>query len=48
MTCYSGIDLHSNNNLIVVSDEADRILCHPKHGAGEAAKAQVTVRTTDG
>jgi transposase len=24
---YSGIDLHSNNNVIVVSDEADHILC---------------------
>jgi transposase len=24
---YSGIDLHSNNNLAVVSDEADRIVC---------------------
>jgi transposase len=24
---YSGIDLHSNNSVIVVSDEADRILC---------------------
>ena len=24
---YSGIDLHSNNNVIVVSDAADRILC---------------------
>jgi transposase len=24
---YSGIDLHSNNNVVVVSDEADRVLC---------------------
>ena len=24
---YSGIDLHSNNNLTVVSDEADKVLC---------------------
>lgn len=24
---YSGIDLHSNNNVIVVSDEADRVVC---------------------
>jgi transposase len=24
---YSGIDLHSNNSVIVVSDEADRIVC---------------------
>ena len=26
MTCYSGIDLHSSNNVVVVSDEADRVL----------------------
>lgn len=26
MTCYSGIDLHSNNSVVVVSDEADRVL----------------------
>ena len=26
MTCYSGIDLHSNNSMVVVSDEADRTL----------------------
>jgi len=26
MTCYSGIDLHSNNSVVVVSDEADRAL----------------------
>lgn len=26
MTCYSGIDLHSTNNVVVVSDEADRVL----------------------
>ena len=25
MTCYSGIDLHSNNSVVVVSDEADRV-----------------------
>ncbi|HET7159521.1 MAG TPA: IS110 family transposase [Burkholderiales bacterium] len=24
---YSGIDLHSNNSVVVVSDEADRVLC---------------------
>src|SRR5437868_4516792 len=24
---YSGIDLHSNNSVVVVSDEADRIVC---------------------
>jgi transposase len=24
---YSGIDLHSNNSMVVVSDEADRIVC---------------------
>jgi transposase len=24
---YSGIDLHSNNSVVVVSDEADRLLC---------------------
>jgi transposase len=24
---YSGIDLHSNNSVIVVSDEADRVMC---------------------
>src|SRR6266540_4829277 len=24
---YSGIDLHSNNSMVVVSDETDRILC---------------------
>ena len=23
---YSGIDLHSNNSMVVVSDEADRVL----------------------
>ena len=23
---YSGIDLHSNNSVVVVSDEADRVL----------------------
>ena len=26
MKVYSGIDLHSNNNVVVVSDEADRVL----------------------
>lgn len=26
MRCYSGIDLHSNNSMVLVSDEADRIL----------------------
>ena len=26
MTCYSGIDLHSNNSVVVVIDEADRVL----------------------
>jgi transposase len=26
MTCYSGIDLHSTNSLVLVSDEADRVL----------------------
>jgi transposase len=26
MTCYSGIDLHSNNSVVLVSDEADRVL----------------------
>jgi transposase len=26
MTCYSGIDLHSNNSVVVVSEEADRVL----------------------
>jgi len=26
MTCYSGIDLHSNNSVVVVSDETDRVL----------------------
>jgi transposase len=26
MTCYSGIDLHSNNSVVVVGDEADRVL----------------------
>ena len=26
MTCYSGIDLHSNNSMVMVSDEADRVL----------------------
>ena len=26
MKNYSGIDLHSNNNLVVVSDEADRVV----------------------
>ena len=25
MTCYSGIDLHSTNSVVVVSDEADRV-----------------------
>jgi transposase len=25
MTCYSGIDLHSNNSVVVVSDVADRV-----------------------
>lgn len=25
MTCYSGIDLHSNNSVVLVSDEADRV-----------------------
>jgi len=25
MTCYSGIDLHSNNSVVVVSDKADRV-----------------------
>ena len=25
MTCYSGIDLHSNNGMVMVSDEADRV-----------------------
>jgi hypothetical protein len=24
---YSGIDLHSNNCVVLVSDEADRVLC---------------------
>lgn len=27
MKKYSGIDLHSNNSVVVVSDEADRIVC---------------------
>lgn len=26
MTCYSGIDLHSNNSVVLVSDEADRVV----------------------
>jgi transposase len=26
MTCYSGIDLHSNNSVVLVSDAADRVL----------------------
>lgn len=26
MTCYSGIDLHSNNSVVVVIDDADRVL----------------------
>jgi transposase len=26
MTCYSGIDLHSTNSVVVVSDEAERVL----------------------
>ena len=26
MTCYSGIDLHSTNSVVVVSDEADRVV----------------------
>ena len=30
---YSGIDLHSNNSVVVVSDEADRV-------AGAAAAAE--------
>lgn len=25
MTCYSGIDLHSNNSVVLVSDETDRV-----------------------
>ena len=24
---YSGVDLHSNNNVVVVSDEVDRVVC---------------------
>lgn len=31
MRKFSGIDLHSNNSLIVVSDEADRILYQRRH-----------------
>jgi transposase len=31
MKKFSGIDLHSNNSLIVVSDEADRILYQRRH-----------------
>lgn len=27
MRWYSGIDLHSNNSLVVVTDEADRVVC---------------------
>jgi len=27
---YSGIDLHSNNSVVVVSDEADRIVCRQR------------------
>ena len=26
MRWYSGIDLHSNNNVVLVSDEADRVV----------------------
>jgi transposase len=26
MTCYSGIDLHSNNSVVLVSDAADRVV----------------------
>jgi hypothetical protein len=27
MNTYSGIDLHSNNCVVAVSDEADRVCC---------------------
>ena len=30
MKVYSGIDLHSNNSVVVVSDEADRVLCRAR------------------
>src|SRR5215831_14477481 len=28
MACYSGIDLHSNNSVVVVIDDSDRVLYH--------------------
>ena len=31
MKKFSGIDLHSNNSLIVVSDEADKIVYQRRH-----------------
>jgi len=40
MTCYSGIDLHSTNSVVVVSDETDRVLYQrrlPNELAGIAA-----------
>ena len=27
---YSGIDLHSNNSVVVVTDEADRVVAHKR------------------
>ncbi len=34
---YSGIDLHSNNSVVVVSDEADRVM-YSKRLPNELAK----------
>src|SRR5437763_11674502 len=41
---YSGIDLHSNNSVVVVSDEADRVLCS-KRLPNELAKVLEALET---
>ena len=30
MMCYVGIDLHATNSVLVVIDEADRMLCQKR------------------
>jgi hypothetical protein len=42
---YSGIDLHSNNSVVVVSDEADRVLVRRRLADDPATNLRCCQRT---
>jgi hypothetical protein len=43
---YSGIDLHSNNSVVVVSDEVDRVLVRRRVANDAAAILALLARTS--